>query len=68
MIAITISIVFAISLGRSIADSIAKPLAQVMQRLDIFAQGDLSSPFPTVETKDELAEMVDVTTNMAASL
>ena len=68
VIVIAITIVFAMSLGRGIADSIAKPLAQVMQRLDIFAQGDLSSPFPTVETKDELAEMVDVTTNMAASL
>lgn len=68
VIIITLSILFAISLGRGIADSIAKPLAQVMQRLDIFANGDLSSPFPTVDTKDELAEMVDVTTNMAASL
>lgn len=68
IIIITLSILFALSLGRGIADSIAKPLAQVMQRLDIFANGDLSSPFPTVDTKDELAEMVDVTTNMAASL
>ena len=68
IIIITLSILFALSLGRGIADSIAKPLSQVMQRLDIFANGDLSSPFPTVDTKDELAEMVDVTTNMAASL
>lgn len=68
VVVITISILFALSLGKGIADSIAKPLAQVMQRLDIFAKGDLSSPFPTVETKDELAEMVSVTTNMAASL
>lgn len=68
IIIITLSILFALSLGRGIADSIAKPLSQVMQRLDIFANGDLSSPFPTVDTKDELAEMVDVTTNMATSL
>lgn len=68
VVAIAASILFALSLGRGIADSIAKPLAQVMQRLDIFARGDLSSPFPTVETKDELAEMVSVTTSMASSL
>lgn len=68
VVIITISIIFAISLGRGIADSIAVPLDQIMQRLNIFAKGDLSSPFPTVDTQDELADMVTVTTNMAASL
>ena len=68
VIIIGISIAFAISLGKGIANSIAVPLDQIMQRLDIFAKGDLSSPFPTVDTQDELADMVTVTTNMAASL
>lgn len=68
IIIITGSIIFAISLGKSIANSIAVPLEQLKARLDIFATGDLSSPFPTVETKDELADMVDVTVKMAASL
>ncbi len=68
ILVITASIIFAISLGKSIANSIAGPIDQIKARLDIFAKGDLSSPFPTVETKDELAEMVDVTVNMAASL
>lgn len=62
------SIFFAISMGRGIADSIAVPLDSLKERLDTFAQGDLSSPFPTVETKDELAEMVNVTTTMASTL
>lgn len=62
------SIFFAISLGRGIANSIAAPLDQLKERLDTFAKGDLSSPFPTVETKDELAEMVGVTVNMASTL
>lgn len=68
VVIIIVSIVFAISMGRGIADSIAVPLDQLKVRLDSFSQGDLTSPFPTVETKDELAEMVDVTTNMAGSL
>lgn len=68
IIIIAISILFALSLGKGIANSIAVPLDQIKARLDIFAKGDLSSPFPTVETKDELADMVTVTTNMAASL
>ncbi|MDE7416787.1 MAG: MCP four helix bundle domain-containing protein [Lachnospiraceae bacterium] len=68
IVIITVSITFAISLGRGIANSIAAPLDQLKDRLDTFAQGDLSSPFPTVDTKDELAEMVSVTTSMASSL
>ncbi|MDE7202254.1 MAG: MCP four helix bundle domain-containing protein [Lachnospiraceae bacterium] len=68
IVIITVSIIFAISLGRGIANSIAAPLDQLKNRLDTFAQGDLSSPFPTVDTKDELAEMVSVTTSMASSL
>jgi methyl-accepting chemotaxis protein len=68
IIIITGSIIFALTLGKGIANSIAIPLDQLKARLDIFAKGDLSSPFPTVETKDELADMVTVTTNMAASL
>ena len=68
IIIIALSILFAVSLGRGIANSIASPIDQIKTRLDIFAKGDLSSPFPTVETKDELADMVNVTINMAASL
>ncbi len=62
------SIAFALSLGKNIAYSIATPLDQLKDRLDTFAQGDLSSPFPTVETKDELAEMVATSISMAATL
>lgn len=68
VVVIAISIIFALSLGRGIANSIATPLDELKNRLDTFAQGDLSSPFPTVETRDELAEMVHTTTSMAAAL
>lgn len=65
---IVTAIIFAISMGKGIADSIATPLDELKNRLETFSEGDLSSPFPTVETKDELAEMVEVTTTMASSL
>lgn len=68
IVVITGSIIFAISLGKNIANSIAVPLDQLKDRLDTFSQGDLSSPFPTVDTKDELADMVDKTTSMASAL
>lgn len=62
------SIVFALSLGKNIAYSIATPLDELKLRLDTFARGDLSSPFPVVDTKDELAEMVTTSTAMASTL
>ncbi len=68
IVIIAVSIFFAISMGRGIADSIAIPLDSLKERLVTFAEGDLASPFPTVETKDELAEMVGVTTMMASTL
>lgn len=68
IVVITVSIIFALSLGKGIADSIATPLDEIKNRLNTFAQGDLSSPFPTVDTKDELAEMVATTTSMATTL
>lgn len=68
IVIITGAIIFAISLGRGIANGIAEPLDKLRDRLDIFAKGDLASPFPVVETKDELAEMISVTTNMASTL
>ncbi|MDE7477310.1 MAG: MCP four helix bundle domain-containing protein [Lachnospiraceae bacterium] len=68
VIVVASSIFFAISLGRGIANSIAVPLGKLKERLDIFAQGDLTTPFPTVETKDEVAEMINSTTSMVSSL
>lgn len=67
-VVILISIGLALSVSKSIAKSISVPLSQIMSRLDTFAKGDLTSPFPTVETKDELADMVNMTINMAATL
>lgn len=68
IVIITGSIIFALSLGRGIASSIAEPLDKLRDRLDTFAKGDLASPFPAVDTKDELAEMITVTTTMASTL
>ena len=68
IVVIIIAIILALSLGKSIANSIAVPLNKIKDRLSTFAKGDLTSSFPTVDTKDELAEMVVVTVDMAATL
>ncbi len=67
-VAIVLSIVLSVRLGRSIATGISKPLIELSGRLEHFAQGDLSSPFPTVETEDEVADMVKSANDMRGCL
>ena len=55
-------------LGDRIASGIEKPIQELQARLKTFAQGDLNSPFPEVEVKDEIAEMVEETKEMADQL
>ncbi len=54
--------------GNSIAKGISEPIGALEDRLKTFAKGDLSSPFPDVDTKDEIAEMITVAKEMAKSL
>lgn len=69
VIVITIAVVlFAIKMGRKIAKGIVEPMNALVQRFSVFATGDLSSPFPTVENKDEIADMISEASDMAATL
>lgn len=65
---IVMSMFSSIRLGRNIADNIAKPMLQLGDRLESFAQGDIFSPFPTVDTQDEVADMIAAANDMAQSL
>lgn len=65
---IILSIFSSIRLGKIIAVGISKPLIQLGDRLEEFAKGDLFSPFPTVETQDEVADMIASANDMAESL
>lgn len=65
---IVLAIVFSIRLGKRIADGIAKPMVKLGDRLENFAKGDLFSPFPDAETKDEVADMIQAAKDMAESL
>lgn len=55
-------------IGKEVADGISKPLDALKNRLVIFAQGDLRSEFPQMESEDEIADMVKVASNMATDL
>lgn len=55
-------------LGGRIAKGIEKPLSQMSERLQTFAAGDLTTPFPETKGKDEIADMIKEAQNMADRL
>ena len=72
-LAVIIGVIFvafwqATRMGNSIAKGISEPIRALEDRFKTFAKGDLSSPFPDVDTKDEIAEMITVAKEMAKSL
>lgn len=67
-IVIVTSFVIAVKLGDRIAAGIAKPLGELSERLKTFAGGELSSPFPVADSKDEVSEIVDEAKSMAMNL
>lgn len=65
---IVIAMCVSIMMGNNIAKGIALPLGELGERLKTFAKGDLTSPFPAIESKDEVADMVVEATSMAENL
>ena len=65
---IVIAYLLSVRFGKSVADGISNPLKELQKRLATFAQGDLQSEFPTVDSKDEIADMVSVARGMASDL
>lgn len=72
MILIVVIIVIATTVSMKVSNNIAKgisePLNALGGRLKEFAAGDVSSEFPEVKTKDEIAEMMDEAAGMAEKL
>lgn len=65
---IVVAIVLSIMLGNNIAGGIAAPLRKLSDRLVTFAGGNLAEEFPKTDSKDEVADMVGVASNMAQNL
>ncbi len=65
---ILIAAVISNRIGNKIADKIQKPLEALGVRLNAFAHGDLNSPFPEVETEDEIGAMTEECKSMAENL
>lgn len=62
------SAAYSTKLGTGIAKGIADPLNALSQRLATFAKGDLKSPFPEVDSKDEVADMTNTAVEMGSAL
>jgi len=68
IVAIAVSLILATKMGKNIAKGIASPLGKLGERLKTFAAGDLSTPFPMVNTGDEIEHMEKDATEMASTL
>lgn len=68
ILSIIVSIIFSTKIGKNIARKISVPLGKLGERLKTFAVGDLSSPFPVINTKDEVEDMGKDATGMAENL
>ncbi len=51
-----------------ISKGIANPLAELVERFDAFAEGDIKTPFPTSSAKDEIAGLMNSSHDMAERL
>lgn len=68
IIVVIISVIVSTKLGIIIAKGISEPLITLRNRLITFEQGDLSTDFPVVDSQDEIKDMTETATEMAASL
>lgn len=67
-IVLIISIYIAIYMGKNIARGIALPLGELGKRFRTFAEGDLSSAFPEIDSNDEVSDMIKQSADMADTL
>lgn len=67
-IIIIMAIVTSIRLGQYIAGNISVPLNELKHRLETFAEGDLSTPFPEAQTNDEIADIINSANDMGQTL
>lgn len=68
IIVVAAAIIISLRIANYIATGIEDPLKNLGDRLSTFAKGDLDSPFPAVDSKDEISDMVDEAHDMATTL
>lgn len=65
VIVIATATIYSNSLSKVISKSIERPLSELKNRFITFAEGDIDSALPTVESEDEIQELVQGVSAMA---
>ncbi len=68
IVVIVLASILSLRISNNISKGIADPLTELGVRFKEFAAGDVTSEFPTVDTKDEISEMMDEAAGMAEKL
>ena len=68
IITIAVAMMASMKIGKKISKKISDPLGELGIRLETFAAGDLTSPFPEINTGDEVEEMGKNAVHMADNL
>ncbi len=68
VLCIVIAFVVATKLSVTTAKGIVQPLHELVDRLQRFEQGDISSPFPENKKDDEIADMVNAVSNTTVKI
>lgn len=62
------AVVAAKRIANVISTGIAKPLAELEDRVVAFSEGDINTPFPTSKANDEIAGLMNASHSMASTL
>ncbi len=68
VLVIAFAMVLSTKIGKQISRSISEPLKELGNRLETFSGGDLTTPFPVIETGDEIEVMGNDARTMADNL
>lgn len=68
VVLVIVTAVISKRIAHIISKGISKPLAQLEDRFDAFAKGDIKTPFPTSTAEDEIAVLMNSSHDMAKRL
>ncbi|MBQ8798384.1 MAG: MCP four helix bundle domain-containing protein [Lachnospiraceae bacterium] len=68
VVLVIVTAVISKRIAHIISKGISKPLAQLEDRFDSFAKGDIKTPFPTSTAEDEIAGLMNSSHDMAERL
>lgn len=57
-----------LSFSKKLGESIGKPIELIVQRIAKLEKGDLSSPFPEINTNDEIQDLAQATNNLVTNM